>query len=117
MFPADRIRQLRKDNALTQTQLASRLGIDRTTLTKYETGERKPDVATLYKLADFFHVSLEYLTGRTSLPDSVQTTVALEELLHSSYASRVTLWGYKLKPEDKEYLTNLLQNLYNEWNA
>lgn len=117
MFPADRIRQLRLEKKLTQKELSHSLGIDRTTLTKYETGERKPDVATLYNLADFFEVSLEFLTGRASLSHAAQAPVALDELLDPASPARITLWGMKLRPEEKQQLSELLKTLHKKWNT
>jgi len=108
---------LRKDKAMTQGALAKHLGINRTTLTKYETGERRPDVTVLYKLADYFHVSIEYLTGRTSQPGATLPAVALDEILDPAVATRVTLWGHKLQPEEKQQVTAMLLALYKEWNA
>lgn len=116
MFPADRIRQLRKDSGMTQSQLALRLGIDRTTLTKYETGERKPDISAMYSIADFFKVSIEYLTGRSNQPNGMLPSIALEDILDPSYAARVTLCGYKLLPEDKQRIKETIIQLLQEFN-
>ncbi|WP_229735888.1 helix-turn-helix domain-containing protein [Kroppenstedtia guangzhouensis] len=37
-------------------------------ISKYETGNREPDIDTLQKIADFFGVTLDYLTGRNDDP-------------------------------------------------
>lgn len=49
---------------LTQKDIASILGIDRSTYAKYETGDSEPNFDTICRLADFFDVSVEYLMGR-----------------------------------------------------
>ena len=60
-----RIRDLREDHDLTQTQVAQILGMSQTGYSKYETGENDIPTAVLLKLADFYHTSTDYLLGRT----------------------------------------------------
>lgn len=63
-----RIRDLREDNDLNQTQIATILGMSQTGYSKYETGENDVPTAVLIKLADYYHVSTDYLLGRTNDP-------------------------------------------------
>jgi len=60
-----RIRDLREDHDLTQTQVARLLGMSQTGYSKYETGENDIPTAVLIKLADFYNTSTDYLLGRT----------------------------------------------------
>ena len=60
-----RIRDLREDNDLTQTQVAKMLGMSQTGYSKYETGENDIPTQVLIKLADFYKTSIDYLLGRT----------------------------------------------------
>lgn len=60
-----RIVELRKEKGLSQVGLAKELGVDCSTIAKYETGDRLPDVVMLCKLASFFGVSTDYLLGRS----------------------------------------------------
>ena len=60
-----RLRQLRESNKITQLKLALDLGTNQNTISRYETGEREADYATLIKIADYFNVSLDYLLYRT----------------------------------------------------
>ena len=60
-----RIRDLREDNDLTQTQIAKMLGMSQTGYSKYETGENDIPAQVLIKLADFYKTSIDYLLGRT----------------------------------------------------
>ena len=62
-----RIRDLREDHDLTQKQVAQILGMSQTGYSKYETGENELPVAVLEKLADIYHVSTDYLLGRTDI--------------------------------------------------
>lgn len=60
-----RIRELREDRDLTQTQLAQMLGMSQTGYSKYETGENDIPTQILIKLANFYSTSIDYLLGRT----------------------------------------------------
>lgn len=66
MYP--NIRALRLDRGLTQREVAELLGICQTGYSKYETGENDIPSATLIKLAQFYHTSVDYLLGLTSSP-------------------------------------------------
>ena len=60
-----RIRDLREDRDLTQSQVAQMLGMSQTGYSKYETGENDIPTAVLIKLADFYQTTTDYLLGRT----------------------------------------------------
>ncbi len=64
IFLRTRITELRKEKGLSQVGLAKELGVDCSTIAKYETGDRLPDVVMLCKVADYFGVSTDYLLGR-----------------------------------------------------
>ena len=60
-----RIRDLRKNVGLTQKQIAQYLKMSQTGYSKYKTGENSPPIAVLCALADYYHMSLDYLMERT----------------------------------------------------
>lgn len=60
-----RIRDLRKDRDLTQTDLAKILGCTQQTYSRYESGEITIDIYNLIKLAKFYNTSCDYLLGIT----------------------------------------------------
>ncbi|MCD7724179.1 MAG: helix-turn-helix domain-containing protein [Clostridiales bacterium] len=62
----ERIRNLREDSDLTQTDLAEYLNISQRAYSRYETGERGIPIETLTKIADYYKVSVDYLIGRTN---------------------------------------------------
>ena len=62
-----RLRDLREDSDRNQTDLAKLLGMSQTGYSKYETGENEVPVSVLEKLADIYHVSTDYLLGRTDI--------------------------------------------------
>ena len=63
-----RIRDLREDLDMTQTEIANMLGMSQTGYSKYETGENDIPTAILIKLADLYNVSIDYLLGQTDDP-------------------------------------------------
>lgn len=66
MYP--RIRDLRIDRDLSQTELANILGMSQTGYSKYETGENDVPTAILIRLSQFYHTSVDYLLGLTNNP-------------------------------------------------
>lgn len=63
-----RIRDLREDRDITQTELAQILHCDQSLYSKYERGERALPLELAIKLAEFYETSLDYLVGRTDCP-------------------------------------------------
>lgn len=61
------LRNLRRQNDLTQKQLGNALGISESTVGMYERGKREPDFKTLEAIADYFNVDMDYLTGRSTI--------------------------------------------------
>ena len=62
-----RIRDLREDADKTQTEVARYLGTTAQYYGQYEKGEREMPISRAIMLADYYHVSLDYLVGRTDI--------------------------------------------------
>ena len=64
-----RIRDLRLERGLTQGELAEHLNLVQQTVSDYENPHKKaqPGFDVMMQMADFFNVSLDYLTGRSDL--------------------------------------------------
>lgn len=60
-----RIKDLREDKDLTQTELAAVLNISQRTLSHYESGTRDIPVEILIRVADYFQCSTDFLLERT----------------------------------------------------
>jgi len=66
----NKIKELRIEKGITQTELASYLKLSARAVGYYESGEREPDYNTLLKIAEYFDVSVDYLLGRITDPTS-----------------------------------------------
>lgn len=60
---SEKLKQLRIEAGLTQTELAKRLHVTKSTISYYELQGRTPSPELLIKLAAFFHVTTDYLLG------------------------------------------------------
>jgi transcriptional regulator with XRE-family HTH domain len=69
----NRIKQLRESHGYTHEQLAEHLEIGYASVYRYESGKKVPPGEVLEKMADLFHVSVDYLLGRTSQIDATLT--------------------------------------------
>jgi transcriptional regulator with XRE-family HTH domain len=60
---SERLRTLRTEKKITQTEMSQRLGISTIMISSYELEKRQPSYAVLIKLAAFFGVTADYLLG------------------------------------------------------
>lgn len=60
-----RLKELRLQKGLKQSELAKLMGVVERQYQRYERGEGEPDLSGWIFLADFYHVSLDYLVGRS----------------------------------------------------
>lgn len=82
-----RLRELRKERGLTQSQMAGRLGVTPSMVSAYENGIRQPSYEVLIKIARLYGVSSDYLLGISGrrTPDS-QHLVSLDSLSPANIA-------------------------------
>ena len=65
MYKYHKIRDLREDNDLSQTECARLFYVSKNTYIRYETGERTPPIDFMERVADYYKVTLDYLAGRS----------------------------------------------------
>lgn len=65
---AERLRELRRRDGMTQDDLAKRLGVVKSTVSQWESGYRVPSEDILRQLAQIFDVSVDYLIGYSNTP-------------------------------------------------
>lgn len=73
---AERIRELRRKNGMSQEALGKILGVRQDAISTYERGLNYPEVRNLMILADYFGVSVDYLLGRTDDPEIHQLSAS-----------------------------------------
>ena len=66
-----RLRDIREDRDLTQTAIAKVLGIKQSDYSKYERGVNMMGIDKYMLLARYYNVSLDYLTGLTNIPKTL----------------------------------------------
>ena len=69
---------LRKERGISQKQAALSLGVSQALLSHYEKGIRECGLEFVVRAADFYHVSCDYLLGRT--PDKAGAVITVDEI-------------------------------------
>ena len=64
-FKNNKIAELRKEQNLSQRQLAAAIGTSQANLSRWEQGLNEPSIMECWRLADYFDVSIDVLCGRT----------------------------------------------------
>lgn len=64
---AERIKELMKEEGLTQTALAERIGVKQNTISAWLLGKKEPSIRSLWLLADYFNADVDYLIGRKEI--------------------------------------------------
>lgn len=78
----ERLRQLRAVSKMSQRELAQRIGMSKSSVSMFESGDREPGLETLEAIADTFNVDLDYLMGKSDIRNRMQA-----ELARSGYDS------------------------------
>lgn len=99
------LKKLRLQKKMSQEDFAKMLGINRGTYAQYEIDRRTPDYETLKKIADFYHVSTDYLLGREEKTEN-KADVDIKELLLNQ-KNKATWGGQELTLEQRKLLTDM----------
>ncbi|PFD33595.1 transcriptional regulator [Bacillus cereus] len=65
----EKIKDLRKNNKITQEQLGNAIGVSKMAISYFEKGKKSPGRESLEKIADYFDVTTDYLLGRSEDPE------------------------------------------------
>lgn len=97
MNTGERIQRLRKENNMTQENLADYLQVSRQSISKWEQDISYPETDKLIKLAEIFKVSVDYLLrGTNENNDKDNNKIQPKKSYHYEYKSKKTLFGYPL---------------------
>lgn len=95
------LRRLRNEHQLTQDQIAKMFDLSFSAYSLYETGKREPPLAFVIRLADYYNVSLDYMTGRVDAPkDFSHEKVRLEKDAAATKIMSEALFLKEHSPED-----------------
>lgn len=109
----DRLKELRKEKHLTQVQLAELMGLERSSIGKYEGNKGNlPSPEILQQLADFFDVSIDFLLGRTDIKKapSEKPEVTDEDIQFALFGGKVTDEAY----EDVKRFAEFIKEKYKD---
>ena len=114
-----RLKELRLANGLTQKELAKSIEVGRTTISEYESGKIVPKHEGLLKLANYFNVSVDYLTGVSDEPATRQSNEheldkllnTLDYILMNEYDSPVRYEGVILNTYEKLMVSQFLEQV------
>ncbi len=105
----EKLVMLRRRYSVSQSDLAEAVGVSRKSIQFYESGERYPRSRVLSKLAEFFNVSLEYMTSEDEhyIPEKTSGSAAV---LVNEVAALFA--GGTLSEEDKDLAMRVIQEAY-----
>lgn len=69
---AERLKQLRAELGLSQSQLAEQLGVTKSRINMYERGDREPSFEMQELIADYFNVDMDFLLGKSEYRNKMQ---------------------------------------------
>jgi len=101
----ERLKAARERKNLKQNRVAHYLGIHNSTLAKYESGEREPDIETINKLARLYEVSVDYLMGRSEKETKVIEKSYELDQLDKEIVNIIT----KMPKDDKKHIVEFMK--------
>lgn len=113
---AQRIKELRKKNNMTQVQLAEKLGVSKGTVAMWETGQRRPGFEAFNDLCEVFDRRLDYILGHSDdespfnlTKEDVEVLICgtVEDMLHELFMKYLSLDEY-----GTQAVKNLIENEY-----
>ena len=102
---SEKLKKLRKEKKVTQEQLAQIIGVERSSIGKYETGTQ-PSTDIIKRIADYFGVSVDYLLGREE-----KSPVSAEELKARPELRMLFSLSSKATKEDVEDAVRIIEAL------
>lgn len=101
--------ELRQDAGMTQQELAAKLFVATSTISNYETGQRRAHAEFICNVAAVFNVSTDYLLGRTEF--SLPLTIVNEEYIGGKTVNMLLLQAMSLSDQRRQILCALLDDM------
>lgn len=115
---ANKIVNLREEGNITQSELARRLGLDKSSMSKIESGSRKVSTDELKRISEIFEISTDYLLGNTTDRNGHTPSWAtnddkkdLKRFLEEN-ANGMTYGGEGLTDEEQKQVRRVLEGLF-----
>lgn len=105
----EKLYQLRVERGIYQKELAVYLKVSVGTISNYENGVHSPDLDALCLIADYFHVSVDYLLGRTEYTAPLEELN--EELVNQYTVGSILNTIIELSPDSRQNLVKYLTML------
>lgn len=103
----ERLKKLRKEEKLTQKDIATFLNISQPAYQQFESGKKKMNLETMEKLADYFNVSTDYLLGKTDFPE-----LDLEVDIDTAIDNSVAYDGTPITDNDRTIIKDFLKEYF-----
>lgn len=105
-----KIRDLRKQKRLSQTELGKLVHVSQQTVTAWENNKAEPTSSAVVQLAEVFNVSTDYLLGRPEKTGIDQTELDLEQALDNAHSFS----GKPLSEHDRKVAKDVLRSLFQD---
>lgn len=110
-----RLRSLRLEAALSQSELSKMIGVSKSSINMYERGEREPGFETLEIIADYFNVDMDYLLGKSDTKNMYQLLKQMGNTLAVSgfdpQTNELLSYADQLNAKGKERLCRYAEDL------
>lgn len=103
----ERLRKLRREKDVVLVDLAKHLDTTQSTLSKYENGQRIPNIDVLEKIAKYFNVSTDYLIGNVNSKKEVIKYPSADKNIKEIYEG-VAKYGYDIEGKSNDYIAKMI---------
>lgn len=79
---SEKLKEIRKNEGLSQEQLAEKIGVSRQAITKWETGKGLPDVENMVIIAEIFKTTLDELLRDSAIKQELEKPVFISETIY-----------------------------------
>lgn len=114
----DMLKYFRLREGLSQTELANKVGVSKSTIAMYESGNRNPSYEIEEALADFFNVSINLLRGKADEEPpyylNSTTSEAAQFLFDNPEYQTLFDATRKVKPEDIQFIAEFIERMSNK---
>lgn len=109
-----RLVDLRENSGLSQSEVARRIGIDNSSLSRIESGSRKVSAEELSKFATLYDVTTDYLVGKNNTPAwaTEKDVIDLKDVLDDKDGTSFNFGGEKLTDDENAKLNLAITQIF-----